>query len=273
MRLNLLRSGIRDPADLVRHEKEWIRQCCMTIRKGPGLNEAKNISAELEMRIQQFAMWCRYRYLTQRPFDLNTATIANLGLVSDWINQLAKDQEASAVDKFSDSADKRVWFESMEAYFAGQKGAAGMPVLYVVRDEVALPAADPGFGMPDMDSEVQSRGRHNGHFWRADNRTVFTFLRLKCHGTTAWTTISRHDARKDGRAAWLALKNQHLGSDVRQVLLRKADKFLLNARFDGKSSKFTFDRFIARMRQAFQDMEPGDVMSEQRKAQEGNQAD
>ena len=47
--------------------------------------------------------------------------------------------------------------------------------------------------------------------------------------------------------------------------MRKAEKFLENARFDGKSSKFTFDRFIARMRQAFQDMEPGDIMSEQRK--------
>ena len=56
-----------------------------------------------------------------------------------------------------------------------------------------------------------------------------------------------------------------MGSDVQQVLTRNAETFLENAKFDGKSRSFTWDKFVGRLRQAFRDLGPEDQMSEQRK--------
>jgi hypothetical protein len=85
-----------------------------------------------------------------------------------------------------------------------------------------------------------------------------------CHSTTAWNTISGFEARSDGRGAILALIRQYMGSDVQQVLIRRAETFLENARYDGKSKNFDFAKFIGKFRQAVSDLGPEDRMSEQR---------
>ena len=56
-----------------------------------------------------------------------------------------------------------------------------------------------------------------------------------------------------------------MGSDVQQVLIRNAETFLENAKFEGRSKAWTWDKFIGKMRQAFSDLGPEDQMSDQRK--------
>jgi hypothetical protein len=118
--------------------------------------------------------------------------------------------------------------------------------------------------LPHYDAELYNRGRHSGSFWRADNALIWQFVWKICHGTSAWNTISNFEAAKNGRGATLALIRQYMGSDVQQVLIRSAETFLENARFDGKSRNFTWDKFVGKMRQAFKDLGPEDQMSEQR---------
>ncbi len=56
-----------------------------------------------------------------------------------------------------------------------------------------------------------------------------------------------------------------MGCDVQQLLCRRAETFLENVRFDGKSRNFIYPKFVGKLRLAFQDLSREDPMSERRK--------
>jgi len=178
---------------------------------------------------------------------------------------LEKDPPEDSVANFTDGCNKKLWIESIQQYFALRKGQALVPLLYVIRLQEAVPAVDPGFGLPSFEEDIESRGRLDGQFWRADNRAVWLFLKSKCHGTTAWTTIVEHQRAANGRGAFLALVNQYLGRDVQRSLLKKAVTTLEKLTFDGRSRNWTFDKFVGSMRQCFVDMGEANQLSEERK--------
>jgi hypothetical protein len=249
---------------LARKKDKFIYSMCQNIRKGGGTLAAKGITAEMEEDMQMFKTWCTYRYFIQRDYDYDQATRSNLSETWEWKDQLPPDPATSAVQAFQDIGDKRVWFESIRNYLSQKKGAAGLPILYGIRPDTALPLDDPGFGLPDHDSELYNRGRHNGSNWKSDNAMIWQLVWDVSHGTTAWNTISSFEATKNGRGAMLALVRQYMGSDVQQVLIRNAETFLENTRFDGKSRNLSWDVFVGQLRQAFKDLGPEDQMSEQR---------
>jgi hypothetical protein len=265
LRLNLMRGGFRSPAALVTKKKDFVHSVCTNIRKSGGLAGPRNIGAELEENLEKFVLWCRYRYLTQRNLAFAEATMVSLDAISIWCDQLQKDPDPLSVDKFTDGIDRRQWFESIQNYLGLIRGAAKLPLAYAIKEEDDLPAVDSGFGMPDFDEDLATRGRIQGSFWKADNTTVWQFLKSKCHGTDAWTVILGFNTRKDGRGAYFALVRMYMGCDVKQLLCRRAETFLENVRFDGKSRNFIYPKFVGKLRLAFQDLSREDPLSERRK--------
>ena len=94
-------------------------------------------------------------------------------------------------------------------------------------------------------------GRHNGKFWAADNKAVFLFLRLKCHGTNAWSTIQAFAQGHNGKRAWVALEPHFMGVSVFRGLEAKGHKVLETIYWDGMKKNFSFTQFIALLRDAF----------------------
>jgi hypothetical protein len=267
LRLNLMKGGFRLPTRLAAKDDKFIYQLCNNIRKGDGNSVTRNIGAELQENLQKFQTWCMYRNIIQRDFDYDQATLANLSDTAAWKTQLPPDPTDTQVGPFEDRGDRRVWFEAIRNYLGQKKGASGMPILYGIRPEAAVPtpADDPGFGLPGFDDELYFRGRHNGTFWRADNAMIWQLLWKVCHGTTAWNTISSFETAKNGRGAMLALLRQYMGSDVQGILIRHAETFLENARFDGRHKNYDWHMFVNKIRQAFSDLGPEDQMSNSRK--------
>jgi hypothetical protein len=103
--------------------------------------------------------------------------------------------------------------------------------------------------------------------WAADNNSVWRLLEMKCRGTEPWNTISGYERTRDGAQAYRALSNLYLGEDVQQVLRTQAGLTLIHSKFDGKSKRYTLDKHINAYRQAFIDLGPNDVTSEQRKVE------
>ena len=269
MRARLIRSGFRNLDALARQRnpKEWVREICNAIRKQQGGAATKEVTMELQNNLIQLVQWALYSYMTQRALVYADATQATIDNVSSWITMLPDDTAltVSTLDKFKDAANHRHWMEGIKTYFTVKCGVTKMPLLYVIRSDPALPAVDPGFGNPDFSTELAIRGRHDGHYYRADNTTVWLFLKHLYHGTTAWPTILQFERALNGRAAFRALMAQYLGADLMALLAKEADAFVNNALFDGKSRNFTFDKFIGKFREAFLHMEHDQPMSEMRK--------
>ena len=92
--------------------------------------------------------------MTQRALEFHSAPLEQLQEVAMWVQQLDDDPEEDTVLVYKDSLNKRAWFESIQLYLSVKKGNTGMPLLYLVGDDRAAPADDPGFGLPDSREDL-----------------------------------------------------------------------------------------------------------------------
>jgi hypothetical protein len=131
-----------------------------------------------------------------------------------------------------------------------------IPRAHVLRpepDPLVVPV-DEGWGNPDFYQELMAHGRHNGASWAGDNRAVFDFLKAKTFGTTAWPTIKSFERAGRDREAFLTLIALYLGSDVMELLMKEAEACLKRITFDRNNKNFTFDKYVAKLRQYFIDL-------------------
>ena len=77
-------------------------------------------------------------------------------------------------EKFTDVKNVRSMLEDLDNYLIIKRGATGLPLAYVTRDEIDLPAPadDPGFGNPDATDEMIRRGDHGSVSFPQDNIQV-----------------------------------------------------------------------------------------------------
>ncbi len=196
-------------------------------------------------------------YLIQRPLDYAAATLDNIETIGEWMAQYKDNpDDPTELEKFPDEMNKRDWIESIEGHLEQTISVSGVPMAYVIRPETALPAVDPGPGLPTLDQELLARGRLEGHFWDADNRKLWFLLRKICQGTTAWTLIAPYETTKNGRLAFRAIKKQYMGDDTRHLLMQEAGNIINNTIFDGKSKSNPFDKHCGGFRRAQVDLGP-----------------
>jgi hypothetical protein len=84
--------------------------------------------------------------------------------------------------------------------------------------------------------------------FRDDNASVFDDIEEATRGTKYASSISPFKRRKDGRAAFLALKEQHAGQAHWDKEAKLANDFLLNRKFVGGSG-MSLERFLSLHRQ------------------------
>ena len=255
LRARLIIQGITTPTFLSAKPDSFVKDLCYIIRRQGGTS-SYGLTHQKEERLLQFVRWCRYTELIQRPLDLANATEDGIQVLSEWMEQLPSTDDAELPDKFSDPSKIRNLLENIHSYLGMVKNKAGVPILYVIKEDPGLPAEDPGFGMPDFDSELKIRGRHNGVYWRSSNQAVWRMMRHICHGTVAWPFVSQYERSMNGRGAFLAFSQHYMGTDIQHGIRTKAADVLQNSKFTGESKNFTFDKFSARLTKAFNDSRP-----------------
>jgi hypothetical protein len=98
--------------------------------------------------------------------------------------------------------------------------------------------------------EMIARFSHNHGLFREDNAAVFDDIEEAMLGSKFAASIAPFKRAKNGRAAYMALKEQHAGHAIWDEEARKCKDFLLKRKFTGGTST-TLNRFMARHRQAF----------------------
>ena len=263
LRSRLIDSGIKRLDTFFKKSDDFVHKACQTIRKvDDKVSANKHISMELEETLHNLQRYCRYWFMIQRPFTYAGATLDNIEIVSNWLGQFTTPSDFPVeLERFTDSLKKRQWLEGIEGRLQQTIGKAGLPIAYAVRHDSPLPAVDPGIGLPSLDEELQTRGRHTAHFWAADNRLVWNMIYKVCFGTTAWSLAQSYEKTKNVRMAYRALVRQYMGPDTRHLLMQEAGRVINDSRFDNKSRNFTFDKFCARFRQARIDHGPDNQLS------------
>ena len=188
MREKLRDAGFRNLETLVRKKDTFAHKVCQMVRKSTGgLAEEKDVPIINEEQLEKLVKLTRLLYMVQRPLEYDLADPDTLDVVGAWYDEIDRNKDKSTPPAvFSDSLNKKEWFEAILEHLRVTPGEAGVPLYYVAREVVTLPFVDPGFGNPSLDEEVATRGRHNGHYWRADNKQLWTLVKGLTQGTNAW---------------------------------------------------------------------------------------
>jgi hypothetical protein len=161
--------------------------------------------------------------------------------------------------------DIRNKIEDLDNYLMRKRGMSGLPLAYVVREKVELPVDDPGFGLPNPTIEMVERGSHTQPAFDSDSIEVFDVIRHMTHGGLAWSWVSAYDRNKDGRNAYIALKNHYLGESYQARIKAAADAVLSKTYYDGQRS-FAFEQYLSVLQKAFTDLEStGEAVAEEKK--------
>jgi hypothetical protein len=109
-----------------------------------------------------------------------------------------------------------------------------IPLAYVIREDVAVPAAAPALLLRQphslehgsVEAELVARARHNHALYRDDNANVYYKLEEATRSTPYAASIKPFQRYKDGRGAFQALTNQYAEQDKWEQELKKQDDLL-----------------------------------------------
>jgi hypothetical protein len=161
--------------------------------------------------------------------------------------------------------------ENVESVLLNMKGINGVPLLYVVRDQVALPTGigddiDEGFGLPTYTQEMIRRAPHTGVYFREAQKTVWSVIRHVTHGGPGWNWVQSFATAQDGRNAFLSMKRYYLGESYTRRIKLSAENTLSTAFYNGQVRTFKFGDYVDKLKGAFTDIEStGEVIDPQRK--------
>jgi hypothetical protein len=204
------------------------------------------------------------------------STEVNVALAEKWMEQKERDDHCDkmhgsdplAPPDFKDDKDWPKVKAYYESFFAKKRGVAVAPLAYVIRQ-----SDDPANINATFDTIDQLRidsTPHTGENFLQDNRFVFDALDSGLAGKAAHTHIRVFEKRRNGRQAWFALCSYYDGLAQLSKRADVAKAAIEGSRFDGKTSRYTFDKFVAVHKGANAELEHPDVnepYSEKQKVQ------
>ena len=179
------------------------------------------------------------------------------------------DNDIELPSKLSSVDNIRVVLEDLDNYLEQKRGVTGIPLAAYTRNNPDVPneTDDPlGFGNPTIIAEMIRHAPHQGPTAETDMITVWEVIRHITHDGPGWGWVMSFSRSRNGRAAYMALKEHYLGDAFQARLRAKADQLLESSYYDGSKRNFTYERYIETLQRAFTDLEStGETVSDERK--------
>ncbi len=157
-----------------------------------------------------------------------------------------KAADAGAPPKLDKNKLVHRWMEQAEQYLTQKIGVQNVPLTYLVRDVVAVPAtaatATRTVGQPfadiytSIEEEMMHCVPHTHNLYKADNNALFRLIDVMVVVHEVSATIAPFRRMLDGRGAFLAIKSQHAGRHVWDKIAKDALTLLKGRKWNGQSS-------------------------------------
>jgi hypothetical protein len=149
----------------------------------------------------------------------------------------------------------QTFWRQLTAYCGTIRGVMGIPISYVFRahdyptDEMLIEA------YADSNEELIATVELEGPDYHHDNKMVWIILTHLVGSGACWLFIQHLASTFDAREAIRILKTQSEGTVSDSSCRARATGILEGTIYDGKSNKFSFDKFIERLQSAFTELE------------------
>jgi hypothetical protein len=278
--IQLQNEGISTVDDLNDFDKDTLQQVADNLRRPggrvpdptPGAAAGATIptppfvfGAKSQKRLLAACDIVRYYEETGRP--LTAANIQWNTVIKNFGEQwkALKDRKTGdlpEVPKITKALPVIKWTQAFADYLHRVIGVRMIPLAYVIREDVAVPAAAPVLlaGQPhsaehgSVEAELVARAQHNHALYRDDNANVYYKLEEATRTTAYAASIKPFQRTKNGRGAFQALTNQYAGQDKWEAELKKQDDLLHTREWKGQSN-YTLERFVQQHRTAYVSMQ------------------
>jgi hypothetical protein len=153
------------------------------------------------------------------------------------------------------------WTEAFRDFLNRVIGSRHIPLVYLIRDVVDVPAAPLcATGLPhaeefgSVEAELIARATHTHPLFRDDNALLYYLLEEATRGTSYSASIKPFQRTKNGRSAFLAMLSQYAGEDKWRALIKQAEDMLHNRKWKGQQTNYSLEKFIGQHRTAFVNM-------------------
>ena len=222
-RLALRDEGITMVDDLSEFDDDDIKQIAANLRR-PAAGAPLVFGAKSQNRLKAVAKLLRYYEVIGR-----TTTAGNVTwdpVVKRFSEHWAaledrKKEDVADIPKITRALPVTKWTESFVDFLSRTIGTRTIPLVYVVRQDVAVPAGAPALALDQpyseehgsVEADMVARGSHTHALYRDDNVKLYYYLEEATRTTTYAASIKPFQRRKDGRAAWFAMVQQYAGVD------------------------------------------------------------
>ena len=273
-RVFLQTEGITDVSDLEEFTtKESWSQVLENCKRPPRIpdpaggggmieDQAYRIGAKSLRRMKVAAKCVAYYNNTDRPLSAANMTwtprLANFEMAWQALEEMEDKESTNKLPILHRNFPIEKWIESYSNHADQRIGVRMCPLSYVIRDDAAVPATAPPleFNAPystlhgSVKNEMVARYSHTHALFSTDNGYVFDDIEEATRGSKYQATITPYRRTKDGRGAYMALKEQHTGPAMWDKKKTTAMEFLQSRKFSGTSS-MTLESFLGQHRSAF----------------------
>ena len=256
----LANEGIVTVADLADFNKTSIK------RLADNLNKAGLVfGAKCEQRLVVASNLVKYYNTTGR--DMTAANIRWNNVMKNFESQwqsLEDKKEAAVpeVPKITKALPIIKWTEVFQDFLIRVIGVRYIPLSYVIRDQVEVPADAPPLATDQpystehgsIQREMIARASHTDGLFGDDNASVYHYIEEATRSTSYTGSIRPFKHTEDGRSAWFAIVSQFAGKDKWQAEIKRNEQLLHTRVWKGQSN-FTLESFIALHRNAFISMQ------------------
>ena len=173
-----------------------------------------------------------------------------------------KEADDPDVPKICKSLPIMKWTEAFQDYLHRTIGVRTIPLAYITRVTVDVPAITPpqevnkphSTEYGSIEVELIARASHDHELYKEDNGSVYYHLEEATRGTIYSASIKPIQRGKNGRGAWLALTSQYAGNNKWEAELKRQDNLLHQCQWKGQNT-FPLEGFIGQHRNAFGSMQ------------------
>lgn len=253
--------GFDTPEDFAIVTNDEATNICKVTRRPGGVignnnvpNPGINVSLKAENNLKLMCFYYRYRQRTSRPLTVNLATVDTIRKYIARARLEEKHKDPSAPDLNSLSKNWTRTIDTIEDYFRNCLGTTKIPLAYILREEVDPPAdnQDPQSNYTDFAEELIARAPHytnvnhteHTQAYKDDNILVFNKLSEMLRDKDCWTYMQRAHRTRDGRMAFMSLKEHYLGKNNVDNLATQAERKLQSTTYAGEGRRWDFEKFV-----------------------------
>jgi predicted ribosome quality control (RQC) complex YloA/Tae2 family protein len=256
--------GINTLDELRNLEDKAVERLCQALKKPGGTipnpnagaqgalaqipNPGYNVSIKAEENLKLAAYFVRHQQRISRPVSALMITIDSVR----GLKELKAAEETHKDPTKKPVINEKNWprtLDNIEEYLRNHLGQTDIPLSYIVRKEadVVPSLLDPQANYSIIHDEMIAWAAHmdaNGdrtQLYNTDNKRVWALIHELTRNHKCYTYIKSFARARDGRAAYLALRDHYLGMNNVNRLASGAENMLHTARYQNESKRFNFE--------------------------------